>query len=104
MAFVTLSASELTRAYTARSEYVLLHKMGFFTNKFMQYAVFTSLALLLLVIYVPFLSDVFDTTTLSLSHWAILIPLILLPSIAAEITKLYLQAYHKKEQELYAIK
>ncbi len=104
MAFVTLSASELTRAYTARSEYVLLHKMGFFTNKYMQYAVFTSLALLLLVIYVPFLSDVFDTTTLSLSHWAILIPLILLPSIAAEITKLYLQAYHKKEQELYAIR
>jgi Ca2+-transporting ATPase len=98
MAFITLAASELARAYTARSELYPLHKIGVFSNKFMQYAVFTSLALLLLVIYIPFLGDIFDTITLSLTHWAYLIPLILLPSIAAEITKVYLLRLHRRDE------
>jgi Ca2+-transporting ATPase len=102
MAFVTLSASELARAYTARSELYPLHKIGFFTNKFMQYAVFTSVALLLLVIYVPFLRTVFDTTNLTLTHWAYLIPLIMTPSIVAEITKVYLRRMHDREWQAYA--
>ncbi|NLX11432.1 MAG: cation-translocating P-type ATPase [Chloroflexi bacterium] len=91
MAFVTLSMSELARAYTSRSERYLLLKMGVFTNKYMQYAVATSLILLVLVLYIPFLQGVFDTVALSLEHWLYLLPLILLPAIAAEVTKLYLQ-------------
>ena len=75
MAFVTLSASELARAYTARSELYALVKIGIFTNKLMQYAVFTSLVLLLPAVYVPFLQNVFDTATLTLTHWAYLLPL-----------------------------
>ncbi len=101
MAFVTLAASELARAYTARSELYPLHRIGFFTNKLMQYAVSTSLALLLLVIYVPFLRNVFDTIPLNLTHWAYMIPLILLPSIMAEITKIYLRRLHQRDRERY---
>ena len=102
MAFVTLSSSELARAYTARSELYPLHKIGFFSNKYMQYAVFTSVALLLLVIYVPFLRSVFNTTSLTITHWAYLIPLIMTPSVIAELTKLYLRSFHEKQQALYA--
>ncbi len=91
MAFVTLSFSELLRAYTARSEIYPLHRTGFFSNRFMQYAVLTSVALLLVVVYVPFLEIVFDTVTLSALHWGYLIPLILLPSVVAELTKVYLR-------------
>ena len=98
MAFVTLSLSELTRAYTARSELYALHKIGFFTNRFMQYAVAASLALLLAVLYAPFLQDVFDTVTLSATHWLYAIPLILLPSVAAELTKVYLRYLHRTER------
>jgi Ca2+-transporting ATPase len=104
MAFVTLSASELARAYTARSELYPLHKIGFFTNKFMQYAVGASVALLLLVIYVPFLRGVFDATSLTLTQWVYIIPLIMTPSVIAEITKMYLRAYHEREQAAYAAK
>jgi Ca2+-transporting ATPase len=104
MAFVTLSASELARAYTARSELYPLHKIGFFTNKFMQYAVGASIALLLLVIYVPFLRGVFDATSLTLTQWIYIIPLIMTPSVIAEITKMYLRAYHEREQAMYATK
>ncbi len=98
MAFVTLSSSELLRAYTARSELYALHRIGFFTNKFMQYAVSASVVLLLVVLYVPFLQNVFDSVALSAVHWAYLLPLILLPSIVAELTKVYLRAVHQKEQ------
>ncbi len=52
-AFVTLSLSELFRAYTARSEYYPLVKIGIFTNKNMNVAVLVSVLLILLVIYVP---------------------------------------------------
>jgi Ca2+-transporting ATPase len=104
MAFVTLSASELARAYTARSETYPLRKIGFFTNQFMQYAVFTSLALLLLVIYVPFLSDVFDATSLTPMHWATILPLIALPSIVAELTKIYLKRLHAQDRAKYEMK
>ena len=93
MAFVTLSAAEVACAYTARSELNALHKIGFWTNKFMQYAAGTSVLLLVLVIYVPFLRGVFDTVALDITEWAILLPLILLPAIVAEITKIYLRQH-----------
>ena len=56
---MTLSLSELFRAYTARSEYYLLVKIGIFTNKNMNVAVLVSVLLILLVIYVPFLQEIF---------------------------------------------
>jgi hypothetical protein len=54
------------------------------------------------VIYVPFLRSIFDATSLTLVHWAYLIPLIMTPSVIAEITKMYLRRFHEKEQVLYA--
>ena len=101
MAFVTLSASELLRAYTTRSELYSLIKIGVFTNKYMQYAVSTSLLLLVLVLYVPFLQGIFDTAALTITHWAYLLPLITLPSIAAELTKMYLRRLHQQEMQVY---
>jgi len=86
-AFVTLSLSELFRAYTARSEYFPLTKIGIFTNKNMNVAVLVSVILVLLVVYVPFLRTVFDTTALGLKDWAEILPLVLIPSIAAEVMK-----------------
>ena len=55
MAFVTLSLAELFRAYTVRSERASLFQIGIFSNKYMQYAVGLSIALLLIVCAVPFL-------------------------------------------------
>ena len=54
-------------------------------------AVLASVGLLLLVIYVPFFNGIFDTVPLTLSEWVLLLPLIFLPSIAAELTKLIMQ-------------
>ncbi len=87
IAFVTLSVSELFRAYAARSERYNLWHMGFFNNKFMQVAVASSLLILLAIVYIPALGPIFGTTALSVQDWLMILPLTLLPAIAAEITK-----------------
>jgi Ca2+-transporting ATPase len=96
MAFVTLSLSELLRAYTARSERYPLLKMGVFKNKWMNYAVLASVALVMAVIYLPFLNGIFDTVPLTMVEWEEIIPLLLLPSVAAELVKYIVSGKKKK--------
>jgi len=85
-AFVTLSLSELLRAFTAVQNFPLT-KIGIFTNKNMNLAVSASVILVLMVVYVPFLRTVFDTTALRWIDWVEILPLVLIPSIAAEVMK-----------------
>ncbi len=92
MAFVTLSFSELFRAFTARSERYPLLKIGVFNNRIMNIAVVSSLALLLMVVYVPFFNSAFNTVPLQLAEWKFVLPLLLVPSIAAEVTKYIVSA------------
>ncbi len=89
MAFATLVLSELFRAYTSRSERYPLLKLGIFTNKWMQYAVGFSIVMLLLVIYIPVpaVQEIFNTTPLTFNEWLAMAPLILLPSVFAELQK-----------------
>jgi len=91
MAFVTLCVSELFRAYTARSEHFSVFKIGFFSNRIMQYAVGSSLVLVLLTVYVPFLRPFFDTVPLGLNDWITLTPFALMAPVAAEIVKIFLR-------------
>jgi Ca2+-transporting ATPase len=98
MAFATLSISELLRAYTSRSERYSLWAIGVFTNKWMQVAVLTSLAILLAIIYVPFLQPIFGTVSLTSEHWLVMLPLILVPSIAAEVNKWVLRKMGERER------
>jgi Ca2+-transporting ATPase len=91
MAFTVLAFSELLRAYSARSEYFSVFQIGVFSNKWMQYAVLASGLLLLAVIYVPFLQGPFHTMALSPLDWAEMLPLIALPFVAGEVTKLFLK-------------
>lgn len=89
MAFITLASSELLRAYTARSERYPILKIGIFNNKWMNIAVASSLALLLLILYVPFFNNIFHTVPLGWTEWRLILPLLLIPSIAAELAKMF---------------
>ena len=91
MAFVTLSLCELFRAYTVRSERTSLFRQGVFSNRYMQYAVGLSVALLMLVVNVPFLQPIFNTHHLSLQEWLVVLGLALIPAVSEEITKAYLR-------------
>jgi hypothetical protein len=61
----------------------------------MNVGVFISLMLVFLVIYVPFLNTLFNTVPLGWAQWEIILPLILIPSVAAEGKK-YLERMLKK--------
>ena len=91
MAFATLSLCELFRAYTVRSERASLFRIGIFSNRYMQYAVGLSAALLMLVCSVPFLQPIFNTHFLAPREWAVVLGLALIPAAAEELTKLSLR-------------
>jgi Ca2+-transporting ATPase len=91
MAFMTLSLCELLRAYTVRSEKVSLFRIGVFSNKWMQYAVATSILLLILVCTVPFLQEIFNTHFMSLREWVVVLSLATVPALSEEITKFFLR-------------
>ncbi|MBI5298262.1 MAG: cation-translocating P-type ATPase [Chloroflexi bacterium] len=91
MAFATLSLAELFRAYTVRSERASIFRIGFFSNKYMQYAVGASIFLLVIVTAVPFLQPIFNTHFPTLREWATIIGLALIPAVAEEITKFFLR-------------
>jgi len=97
LAFTTLVFSELIRAYTARSERTPILKIGVFTNKWMNWAVLGSGALMMLVLYVPFLQKIFNTVPLGWEEWGLIIPLFMIPSIAAEAVKYIVTARNKKK-------
>jgi Ca2+-transporting ATPase len=91
IAFVTLCLSELLRAFTARSEHFGIFSIGVFSNKWMVWAVLGSAALVFIAVYVPFLRPFFDTTIMSIKDWVIAIPFMLMASVAAEITKVFIR-------------
>ena len=91
MAFATLAMGELVRAYTSRSERHTIFEIGVFSNKWMQYAVLSSLAIILAIIYVPALDPIFETAFLGWADWLVMLPLILMQGVAAELTKLFIR-------------
>ncbi|HEX9879765.1 MAG TPA: cation-translocating P-type ATPase [Candidatus Binatia bacterium] len=87
VAFVTLTLSELCRAYAFRVELVSVFTQGLFSNPSMVWASLVSAALLFAVVYVPALQVWFDTVALGLTQWWYVAPLILVPFTVAEVTR-----------------
>jgi Ca2+-transporting ATPase len=98
LAFATLSISELLRAFTSRSERYPILKIGIFGNKWMNLAVTASLVMILAVIYLPFFNSIFNTLPMGWTEWEIILPLVLIPSIAAELTKWVASRMQKRQQ------
>lgn len=71
MVFTTLVISQMGHALAIRSEQDSVFKIGLFSNKAMLGAVALTAGLQLALIYVPFLSDFFGTTPLTLGQLAL---------------------------------
>jgi Ca2+-transporting ATPase len=103
MAFVTLSVSELVRAFTARSEYLSVFKIGVFSNRWMVGATAVSFLLVLAVVYAPFLQPFFYTVTLTPKDWLFMLPFFFASPIAMELIKIYIRLKrtrtHRKPSE-----
>lgn len=77
MAFCTVVAFEWLVAFNLRSDEYTIFRLGIFKNRWVVGAIFAGLALQLMVIYVPFFHDPFDTVALKAFEWGI----ILIPAV-----------------------
>lgn len=89
-ALITLVIAELVRAYANKTEFRPVKLKNLFSNKFLNYSVFISVALSLLIIYIPFFDKIFSLTPLKPIFFEY-IPLAFLPAITFEIIK-YMQS------------
>lgn len=89
-ALITLIIAELIRAYANKTEFKPIKLKNIFNNKFLNYSVFISIALSLLIIYVPIFDKVFSLTPLKPIFFEYF-PFSFLPAITFEFIK-YLQS------------
>ena len=87
MIFVTVIFGELFRTYSARSEHEFITQSNPFANKAVNYAVFLSIALIGLLVYVPVFANVFSIEALTLEEAIIAIALGFIPMLFGEATK-----------------
>ena len=90
MAFTTLVIAQLFNCFNARSERDSAFR-DLFTNRWLWGAIALSVALQVVVIYVPFLNDAFDTTPLDATDWLICVGLASAVLWAEELRKLVLR-------------
>lgn len=88
MAFVTVVFGELLRAFSARSETKFLWQYNPFSNKFLNYSVFISLGLVLLLVYIPFTANIFYLEPLTFVELLIAMGLGFVPMMFGELTKM----------------
>ncbi len=86
--FATLITAELLRAHSSRSQKFSLRKIGFFTNKTMLLATGFAFLLLVVVLYVPFMQDIFYTFPLGILDWEIVLSFAFIPLLVGEVVKL----------------
>ncbi|MCI2424696.1 cation-translocating P-type ATPase [Candidatus Acetothermia bacterium] len=103
MFFVAIICLRLANASNCRSPDYSLFQLGPFTNKWLIYACASSFAMLLMVLYVPFLQVAFRIVPLSLADWAIIIPLAFTVIIVVEIQKRIASLLKKRQQAQVAL-
>ena len=88
MAFATLILAELLRSYSARSTGYTIFHLGVFSNKTLVQGTLLSFILLLVVMYVPFLENLFDLVDLGVKNTIIVVVVGFIPLVIGEIQKL----------------
>ncbi len=86
MTFVTLVLTEFIKAYNFRSDRHTAFRRPF-ANKWLNLAILWELALLVLIVHVPFLERAFGTFNLPFADWAIAVGLALTILPALELAK-----------------
>ncbi|WP_078554781.1 calcium-translocating P-type ATPase, SERCA-type [Bacillus alkalicellulosilyticus] len=81
VAFVTLVMAQLIHVFDCRSEYSVFHRNPF-ENIYLVFAVLSSIALMLAVIYYPPLQTVFHTVALDMREWMLVLGMAAIPTVA----------------------
>lgn len=95
MAFMVMSISELIHSLNMRNKDKSIFKLGLFSNKLLIFSIILGILLQLLILFVPFLRNVFDVYVLNSYDWMWVIILSLVPLVANEIVKLFKSVKNK---------
>lgn len=95
MAFATLGLIQLTHVFNVRSTTKSLFTIGVFSNKYLNGAVLFSAILVLIVIFVPFMNDLFDVVPLNGEQWLVVVlsAFSIIPIV--EIVKLFMRSFSR---------
>lgn len=91
LALCTLVMSQLIHVFECRSERHSIFEIKLFTNMWLVGAVLVSIILICLVLYVPFLREIFHTVALNLKQWLIVL---FFSGIIALINSVYPVSYN----------
>lgn len=86
MAFMTLAFVQFVHVFNVRSMQKSIFKIGFFTNKWLNFAVLGSM-LLQLSTLLPGIREIFGIVPIGFEYWAIICGLSLVPLVVVEIEK-----------------
>jgi len=87
MCFFTLVASELLISYPSRTEMYIGLKPALFANKFLNISMGLSLAVLVAVMYIPFLNELFTTVPLGVSQVMVSFGFMMVSVLGSEFSK-----------------
>lgn len=90
MTFTFIVIYKLFLTFSCRSTKETIFSLGFFTNSKMIWAVLFSLVLQFIIIYSPFMQELFETMALQLNHWLIIIVLALFGFLFIEAKKVFM--------------
>lgn len=99
MAFTVLCFSQMGHVMAIRSDRESLFKIGLFTNKPLLGALFLTVILQLMLIYVPFFNTIFKTQPLSIYELTIVISVSSIVFCAVEIEKWVIRQKSKQQQQ-----
>ena len=88
MAFTVLALSELVHVFNVRNNKKSLFKTKALSNKYLLLAIAVSAALMLVILFVPFLREVFSIPVLPTANIIETIALVFAPLVIVEIFKL----------------
>lgn len=101
LCFLTLVLIQFFKAYNFRSDKKSVFKIGMFRNKWLNLAIVSQVILMLLIVYAPFLQELFRTFSLGVGDWAVVILLAGSVFPVLEITKLMIR-WREKNAEIRA--
>jgi len=89
MTFAGIVVAQVGNVLACRTTKQSIFKTSLSTNKWIVLGIFAQLSVLSLLVYVPFLQQIFSTTGLSVADWAFLASLALIVVFAEEIRKFF---------------
>ncbi len=95
MVLCTMVFFELLRSLASRSQIHSFFKVGIFTNRWLIYAILSSIILLMVVLYVPVLQGPFHVVPMAVEDWMFIVPVSLSGFVSAEIVKLIFRRMRK---------